>query len=92
MFEAAYVDTAQSIACQVNWVANFIVGVGFPFLNASLGAWAFMPFSLVLVATFLFSLLFLPETLGRTTDEIKQLVNGPQFDHEFNAATFSSFV
>ena len=44
MFEAAYVDTAQSIACQVNWVANFVVGAGFPFMNAALGGWAFVPF------------------------------------------------
>ena len=86
MFEAAYVDTAQSIACQVNWVANFVVGAGFPFMNAALGGWAFVPFMLVLVAVFCFALLYLPETLGRTTEEIKQLVNGPQFDVAFRGA------
>ena len=95
MFEAAYVDTAQSIACQVNWVANFVVGAGFPFMNAALGGWAFVPFMAVLVAVFCFALLYLPETLGRTTDEIKQLVNGPQFDVEFRGAfateTFGSY-
>ena len=63
-----------------------MVGAGFPFMNAALGGWAFVPFMLVLVAVFCFALLYLPETLGRTTEEIKQLVNGPQFDVAFRGA------
>ena len=50
-------------------------------MREALGAWAFVPFAGVLVGVLAFSLLFLPETLGRTPQEIKQLVNGPILDY-----------
>ena len=81
MFEGSYLEPAQSLACQLNWVANFVVGLAFPFMREALGAWAFVPFACVLVGVLAFSLLFLPETLGRTPQEIKQLVNGPILDY-----------
>jgi hypothetical protein len=37
------------------------VGVGFLPMQAALGAWVFVPFGLVLVVAFVFSLVFLPE-------------------------------
>ena len=58
-----------------------MVGAGLPLMNAALGGWAFVPFMAVLVAVFCFALLYLPETLGRTPQEIKQLVNGPILDY-----------
>ena len=81
MFEGSYLEPAQSLACQLNWIANFVVGLAFPFVSAALGPWAFMPFAAVLVCVFFFALIFLPETLGRTPEEIKQLVNGPTLDY-----------
>ena len=79
--QGSYLEPAQSLACQLNWIANFVVGLAFPFMSEWLGEWAFMPFAFVLVGVFGFALLFLPETLGRTPQEIKQLVNGPILDY-----------
>jgi membrane-anchored protein YejM (alkaline phosphatase superfamily) len=48
------------------------VGIGFPFVNEWLGPWSFVPFAVVLLATFVFTYLFLPETLGRTVQASQQ--------------------
>ncbi|KAG5190730.1 solute carrier family facilitated glucose transporter member 3 [Tribonema minus] len=77
MFDAKYVATAMSIASQVNWAFNFVVGLGFPMLSRALGPWVFVPFAAVLAAVFLFSLLMLPETAGRTHQEIQRIINAP---------------
>ncbi|KAH8068757.1 cytochrome-c peroxidase [Aureococcus anophagefferens] len=34
MFDGPALDAAQSAACQVNWACNFLVGLGFPAINA----------------------------------------------------------
>lgn len=78
MFESKYVDPAQSVACQVNWICNFIIGVAFPSLNATLGVWTFVPFGAVLFACFAFTACYLPETLHRTVEELQQLIHGPE--------------
>eukprot|EP00953_Heterococcus_sp_UTEX-ZZ885_P027430 14715-Heterococcus_DN1.PRE.2 len=39
MFDAKYVATAMSIASQINWAFNFVVGIGFPVLSRLLGPW-----------------------------------------------------
>jgi len=52
------------------------VGIGFPFVNQLLGHYSFVPFAVVLLATFIFTYIYLPETLGRTVQEIEALANG----------------
>ncbi|GAB5034222.1 sugar transporter, partial [Nannochloropsis oceanica] len=64
---------AMSVSCQVNWGCNFIIGIGFPFINAWLGKASFVPFGVVLTLTLAFTYIYLPETLGRTVQEIQQL-------------------
>lgn len=83
MFESKYVDPAQSVACQVNWICNFIIGVAFPSLNAALGVWTFVPFGVVLLGCFLFTACYLPETLHRTVEELQQLIHGPDVQFTF---------
>eukprot|EP01041_Mallomonas_annulata_P000929 gene929-1803_t len=75
MFDAKYVATAMSFSCVVNWGCNFLVGMCFPFMTLYLGPWVFIPFAIVLAFTFLFTLFYLPETQGRTVEEIQTLVN-----------------
>jgi hypothetical protein len=62
MFDAKYVATAMSIASQINWAFNFVVGIGFPVLSRLLGPWVFVPFGCVLLLVFLYSFFVLPET------------------------------
>ncbi|KAL3827197.1 hypothetical protein ACHAXA_006752 [Cyclostephanos tholiformis] len=71
MFEARYVATAMSVSCQLNWACNFIVGLVFPYLQESLGAFSFVPFAAVLFMTLIFVLIFLPETKGTTPEELR---------------------
>ena len=74
MFDSKYVATAMSVACIVNWGCNFLVGLLFPFVQAALGPWCFAPFAVVLVGVYAFTSLMLPETHGRTIEEINRLV------------------
>lgn len=65
-------STAMSVACQVNWASNFVVGLGWPYLNKALGPYSFGPFGLLLLGTFLFTWGFLPETAGRSIAEVQR--------------------
>lgn len=68
----------MSLSCIVNWVCNFIVGMSFPFMQIYMGPWCFGPFALVLVLVMLYTLLSLPETHGRTVEEIQRLCGGSE--------------
>jgi SP family facilitated glucose transporter-like MFS transporter 3 len=70
MFDAKYVAVAMSACSQLNWACNFIVGLGFPYMNKYLGPYSFLPFAGVLAATFMFALTVLPETQGTTPEEL----------------------
>lgn len=70
MFDGKYVTVAMSLCSQLNWGCNFIVGMVFPYLNAYLGPYSFVPFAIVLAATFLFTLFILPETQGKTPEDL----------------------
>ena len=89
MFDSRHVDTAQSIACQVNWACNFLIGLGFPVLRAALGGWCFVPFAGVLLVTFIFVLYVLPETRGYSVEEIQQSFL-PETPNKPNTNTYSA--
>jgi SP family facilitated glucose transporter-like MFS transporter 3 len=55
----------------MNWACNFIVGLVFPYLQESLGAFSFVPFAVVLLMTIIFVIIFLPETKGTTPEELR---------------------
>jgi len=65
-----YVATAMSVSSQLNWACNFIVGLVFPYMNSYLGPYTFLPFAVVLLATFLFAAFVLPETQGQTPEQL----------------------
>jgi SP family facilitated glucose transporter-like MFS transporter 3 len=64
------VATAMSVSSQLNWACNFIVGLVFPYMNVYLGPYSFVPFAIVLLATFLFAAYILPETQGSTPEQL----------------------
>ncbi|XP_015931009.1 solute carrier family 2, facilitated glucose transporter member 1 isoform X2 [Parasteatoda tepidariorum] len=61
---------ATSIAVSVNWMANFIVGLGFLPIVSSIGEYTFLIFSALLAMFWLFTYNQVPETKGRTVEEI----------------------
>ncbi|KAL1457040.1 hypothetical protein WDU94_001716 [Cyamophila willieti] len=64
---------AMSIAVLVNWIANFVVGIGFPTLNTKFEEYTFLPFSVMLAGFWLFTYKKVPETKNKTFEEIAAL-------------------
>jgi SP family arabinose:H+ symporter-like MFS transporter len=65
---------AMSIAVTALWIASFILTYTFPFMNSALGAaMTFWIYAGICVAGFLFIKARLPETKGKTLEEIEAL-------------------
>jgi len=71
MFDAKYVASAMSIAGQLNWSCNFIVGLVFPYLVKYLGSYSFLPFTCALLALTFFVAFVLPEPPTQGVEEVK---------------------
>ena len=84
MFDARWVATAMSLSCIVNWACNFIVGMCFPLMQEALGPLSFLPFTVVLVITYIYVYVRLPETYGRTVEEIQALAGCSVVDFRQN--------
>jgi len=69
---------ANSIAVLANWLANFIVGTSFPPLNNVLKQYTFLVFVGFLAFFILFTYKFVPETKGKTVEEIHQEMKSPK--------------
>jgi len=68
---------AMSLAVMALWIACFILTYTFPIMNKSLGAaGTFWTYALVCAAGFLFILRKLPETKGKTLEEIEREISG----------------
>ncbi|KAL3862010.1 hypothetical protein ACJMK2_008015 [Sinanodonta woodiana] len=64
---------AVSIAVLVNWFSNFIIGLFFPILQNVSNQYSFIPFVVLLAVFWLYTLLKVPETKGKTIEEITAL-------------------
>uniref|UniRef100_G3NM56 Major facilitator superfamily (MFS) profile domain-containing protein n=1 Tax=Gasterosteus aculeatus aculeatus TaxID=481459 RepID=G3NM56_GASAC len=61
---------AFAVAGFSNWTANFIVGMSFQYIEVKCGAYVFIIFTVLLLGFFVFTFFKVPETKGRTFDEI----------------------
>ncbi|KAI9315496.1 general substrate transporter [Dichotomocladium elegans] len=52
-----------------NWLANFVVNILWPYINAGCGGYSFTIFAAINFIGFLFMLVFLPETTGKNLGE-----------------------
>lgn len=60
-----------SLAVLVNWTANVLVGLGFPtFVTSVTKDWTFAVFVVLLLGFIIFTFLFLPETKGKSAEEM----------------------
>ncbi|XP_053723913.1 solute carrier family 2, facilitated glucose transporter member 1 [Synchiropus splendidus] len=62
--------SAIAVAGFCNWTANFIVGMGFQYVEELCGPYVFVIFTVLLLFFFVFTFFRVPETKGRTFDEI----------------------
>ena len=65
---------ATAAVTSVNWLANFVVGQSFPLIAGALGPWSFVPFGAVLLLALGFAYQNVPETRGRTLEEIERMM------------------
>ncbi|XP_053546167.1 solute carrier family 2, facilitated glucose transporter member 1 [Bombina bombina] len=61
---------AIAVAGLSNWTANFVVGMGFQYVEMLCGSYVFIIFMVLLIFFFVFTFFKVPETKGRTFDEI----------------------
>nr|XP_021490697.1 solute carrier family 2, facilitated glucose transporter member 1 isoform X2 [Meriones unguiculatus] len=61
---------AIAVAGFSNWTSNFIVGMCFQYVEKLCGPYVFIIFTVLLVLFFIFTYFKVPETKGRTFDEI----------------------
>jgi sugar porter (SP) family MFS transporter len=59
---------AASIATAVNWLSTFFVGMSFPLLRSYIQAYSFVPFVVIILASIVFTAIFIPETKGKRLD------------------------
>ncbi|GBP15982.1 Glucose transporter type 1 [Eumeta japonica] len=64
---------SATIAVLVNWMANFVVGIGFPSMKTALENYTFLPFSVMLAIFWIFTYKKVPETKNKTFEEILAL-------------------
>uniref|UniRef100_A0A087XQV9 Solute carrier family 2 member 3a n=1 Tax=Poecilia formosa TaxID=48698 RepID=A0A087XQV9_POEFO len=67
---------AMAVAGCCNWTANFLVGMSFPKLVELCGPWVFLIFTAFLIIFFIFTFIKVPETKGKTFDEIAREFGG----------------
>lgn len=79
---------AVSIAGTANWLSNFVVGLVFPSMQDALYPYTFLVFMALVAFSFAFTLLFVPETKGRTIEEITRLFK--RKDEEGNTSSSCS--
>jgi MFS family permease len=61
MIPSKYVSLTMSVCSQLNWIANFLVGLAFPLMREQMMGWTFVPFAVVLLASFFFVWIVLPQ-------------------------------
>ncbi|XP_062971839.1 solute carrier family 2, facilitated glucose transporter member 3-like [Cynocephalus volans] len=67
---------AMVVACCSNWTSNFLVGLLFPSAVFYLGAYVFIVFTGFLVIFLVFTFFKVPETRGRTFEDITRGFEG----------------
>lgn len=68
-------SSAMSICVFCNWFSNLILVLMFPILIDIIGGYVFIIFSCVILVTTLYMIIWLPETKGRSAEEIQNIFN-----------------
>ncbi|GAB9473765.1 Solute carrier family 2 [Globisporangium polare] len=65
--------SATSICICCNWTSNLIIGICYPYIADALDDYGFVPFIGTLSIFFLFVLRMVPETSGKSSEEVQEL-------------------
>jgi len=73
IFPSPIRSRAMGVSSTINWLSNFMVGLSFPSVSAWLGPLSFLPFGIVLAVAFILEWKFVPETQGKSLEEIQRV-------------------
>ncbi|KAM7047794.1 solute carrier family 2, facilitated glucose transporter member 5-like isoform 1-T1 [Acridotheres tristis] len=73
LFMQSHRPAAYIVGGSLNWLCNFIIGLIFPFLQMSAGAFCYLVFSGVCLLVALYVYLVIPETKNKTFMEISHI-------------------
>jgi len=73
LFTQEWRPAATTIGCVCNWTSNFLISIIFPSLVNAMGAYVFIIFMIVSLLAALYLQLILPETRGKTYNEIYRM-------------------
>ncbi|KAI9362404.1 major facilitator superfamily domain-containing protein [Pilaira anomala] len=65
-------SSVGSVGTCVNWAMNFLIGQCFPVIFARIAGYSFAIFAAIAAIAFVFTLVFVPETKGKTLEAIVQ--------------------
>jgi sugar porter (SP) family MFS transporter len=84
-------DDVRAMGCSIcvgcSWLCSLAVGLGYPYIAAAFDDYSFVPFMVTVTIAFLFVHSFVPETYGKTIQEIqdefdaKRLKKNRDHDH-----------
>lgn len=74
MFLQSSRPAAFMVGGSVHWLSNFTVGLVFSYMQKGLGAYCFLVFSAICLATAIYIFFIVPETKGKTFMEINQIM------------------
>ena len=77
LFDQGPRPAAIAVATVINWSANLAVGLAFPAMASGLGDYAFIPFAVIVAILFGLLFMYLPETKGKSTNEVTSLLASP---------------
>ncbi|GAB3802435.1 sugar porter family MFS transporter [Humibacter antri] len=78
VFPTAVRGRASGIGAAVDWLANYGLVLAFPIMQVGIGlGWTMILFAVLCVVGIFFVYFFLPETKGRSVEEIVRLFDGP---------------
>jgi hypothetical protein len=75
LFETAERSSAMAMGSLSSWTCNFLIGMTFPSLSRLMGAGVFIIFGIVCLLLTLLLKVYMPETRGKDTADIVQLVS-----------------
>jgi hypothetical protein len=63
-----------SVGITINWISTFLVSTLFPVIAGQLGDYTFLPFAIISALLWMVMYAMLPETKGRSVEEISALL------------------
>jgi SP family arabinose:H+ symporter-like MFS transporter len=78
VFPTSVRGRASGICAAVDWLANYGLVLAFPLMQVGIGlGWTMIVFAILCVVGIFFVYFFLPETKGKSVEEVVQLFDGP---------------